>query len=922
MLHPITWLVWLTAALVTALSTRNPLYLVIVVLTAATVRVAWRGQSPAALAWSVIIRLGLMLWGVTAIFDALVAHQGATVLFTLPAGWPMVGGPITIESLVYGLISGLALTALLVAFATFNSTVDHYRLLQFTPGFLRQAGLILSIAVVFVPQMMAALQDIRRAQQLRGHRFRGMRDLLPLIVPLLGSALERAIGLAEAMEARGAASPEPADQGPSSVARRLATLLGVLAVISGFFVTRYWPAKSLTGWSVAGAGALAFVATWWRAGPTRKRTRYRPLRLGRLDAVVISAATAALIAVGGLAIIRPEALMYSPYPRLMPPDFNPLIGLVLLLITAPALRLSMGADEQGGQGAGVREYNREESCSALPLLHSSGRVPKHAVIELRDVSYWYPESDAPALSDVSLSVEAGDFVLVMGPSGAGKSTFLRLLNGLAPHFAGGTMRGTVRVAGRDPVTRGTAGMADTVGFVFQDPEAQFVTDRVEDELVFAMENAGHPRAEMRGRLTRVLDQLDLHGLRYRRVDTLSGGERQRVAIASVLALQPQVLVLDEPTSQLDPAGAEDVLTAVTELNRQLGLTVILAEHRLERVLPYVDKVIYFSGAGRPPVVGRPRDVMRRSDLVPPVVALARTRGWEPLPLTVEEARCHVDAESRGDEEAAGDVAGGVQRLSGTSRPPAPALRVSDLWCVYDGSDAAALCGVDLWVGRGEVVAIVGANGAGKTTLLRCVMGLIRPKQGQVELLGQDTRAMSTSDLAARVGFVPQNAGAMLFADSVEEEIAFTRRSHALPPDGRGVLETFQLTPLAEQYPWDLSVGERQRVAIAAFLAAEPELLLLDEPTRGLDYRQKATLTSILRQHQAAGQAALLVTHDVELVAAAANRMVILEEGKVVAEGPTSEVMRDHPRFASQLSRLFQDGRPTTLQRRQDHSAIP
>lgn len=904
MLHPITWLVWLTAALVAALSTRNPLYLVIVMLATATVRVAWRGRSPTALAWSVIIRIGLMLWGVTALFDALVAHQGGTVLFTLPAGWPLVGGPVTMDSLVYGLISGLALTTLLVTFATFNSTVDHHRLLQFTPTFLRQAGLIVSIAVVFVPQMMAALQDIRRAQRLRGHEFRGMRDLLPLMVPLLGSALERAIGLAEAMEARGAGPPAPADGGWPSVARRLAVLVSVLAVVAGFFATRYWPAGSGIGWAVTVAGALIFAAVWRHAGPSRKRTRYRSLRFGRSDALVISTATLTLVVVGALAVTRPAALAYSPYPQLAWPVFNPLVGMALLLLATPALRLGPGASEQGGGGARGWRSGEETPATAL-----SGQP----VVDLREVSYWYTECDAPALNGVSLSIEAGEFVLVIGPSGAGKSTFLRLLNGLVPHFAGGTIQGTVRVAGRDPVARGTAGMADVVGFVFQDPEAQCVTDRVEDELVFALENAGHPCAEMNDRLTRVLDQLDLHGLRERRVDSLSGGERQRVAIGSVLALQPQVLVLDEPTSQLDPAGADDVLTTVTKLNRLLGLTVVLVEHRLERVLPYADKIIYFPAAGRAPLIGRPRDIMRVSDLVPPVVELARTMGWDPLPLTVEEARRCIEPRSRAVRGRSGGAGELGKRLARASRPPAPALHVSDLWCVYEGAEVAALRGVDLRVGQGEVVAVVGPNGAGKTTLLRCVMGLVQPSRGQVELLGRDARAMSTSELAAFVGFVPQNAGSMLFADSVLEEIAFTRRSHALPPDGHSVLETFQLMPLVGQYPWDLSVGERQRVAIAAFLAAEPEVLLLDEPTRGLDYRHKATLTSVLRQYQAAGRAALLVTHDVELVAAAANRMVILEKGRVVADGPTNEVMRRHPQFASQISRLFHDGRLTTSQ---------
>ncbi|RME48819.1 MAG: ATP-binding cassette domain-containing protein [Chloroflexi bacterium] len=710
------------------------------------------------------------------------------------------------------------------------------------------------------------------------------------------------------MEAQGFSAES--DRTSTGLGRRLAMLVGVLGVVCGLFVMRYWPQRLWAGWAFIGLGAAVFLTAGWGAGPAQKRTRYRAEHLGVEDAVTIAAAAITLSVVGTLTLVRPGLLDYSPYPRVLMPAFRPPIGLALVLLATPALVARRKTGEQQGTDT--------EMHQPTPFILASGvRVPKNPLIEVQNVSYWYPDSKAPALRGVSLSLTAGEFTLVIGPSGAGKSTFLRLLNGLVPHFTGGTIAGTVRVAGRDPVAHGTSKMAHIAGFVFQDPEAQFVTEQVEDELVFALENHGFSRAEIERRLAWVLDVLDLHHLRQRRVDTLSGGERQRVAIGSVLALQPQVLILDEPTSQLDPASADEVLRAVTELNRRLGLTVVLAEHRLERVLPYADKVVYFPGQGQTPVIGRPRDVMEKSDLVPPIVNLARTLGWHPLPLTIEEARGHIERSN--GKERVGTVPGrsvntfeitdrnarkeGVQ-ATGSS---AVALRVSDLWYAYDGSNVPALRGVSLEVAYGETVAIVGPNGAGKTTLLRCVMGLIQPEQGEIEILGQDRRTCPTEELAQQVGFVPQNAGAMLFADSVWEEVAYTRRSQHLPPDGREVLETFGLMPLAEQYPWDLSVGERQRVAIAAFLAGEPRFLLLDEPTRGLDYRQKATLTSILRQHQAAGHATLLVTHDVELVAAVADRMVILEDGQVVAEGPTSDVMRDHPRFASQISRLFNDG---------------
>ena len=245
---------------------------------------------------------------------------------------------------------------------------------------------------------------------------------------------------------------------------------------------------------------------------------------------------------------------------------------------------------------------------------------------------------SPILRDLTLEIEEGEFLLVMGPSGAGKSTLLRCLNGLVPHFYGGTVAGRVRVDGRDPVALGPRGMADLVGFVLQDPEAQFVVDKVEDELAFALENQGLEPMVMRKRVEEVLDQLNIAHLRRRSVNTLSGGERQRVAIAAVMTLQPQVLVLDEPTSQLDPQAAEEVLDTLVKLNQDLGLTIILSEHRLERVVQYVDRILYLPGGGEPILLDEPRAVLGQVDLTPPLITLAKALGWSPLPLTIKEGR--------------------------------------------------------------------------------------------------------------------------------------------------------------------------------------------------------------------------------------------------------------------------------------------
>jgi energy-coupling factor transporter ATP-binding protein EcfA2 len=260
------------------------------------------------------------------------------------------------------------------------------------------------------------------------------------------------------------------------------------------------------------------------------------------------------------------------------------------------------------------------------------------MIELNNTTYFYPKQKRPILHNLSLQVEAGEFLLVVGPSGVGKSTLLRCFNGLVPHFYGGAIDGQVRVGNRDPVSLGPGGMSDLVGFVFQDPEAQFVTDRVEDELAFAMENHNFPQGTMRRRIEEVLDQLSIAYLRRRRIDTLSGGERQRVAIGSVLTLQPAILVLDEPTSQLDPQAAEEVLTTLQKLNEDLGLTIIISEHRLERVAQYADRVCYLPGPGQQPEVGDTRQVLARAELAPPLVHLGQKLGWQPVPLTIKEGR--------------------------------------------------------------------------------------------------------------------------------------------------------------------------------------------------------------------------------------------------------------------------------------------
>lgn len=533
------------------------------------------------------------------------------------------------------------------------------------------------------------------------------------------------------------------------------------------------------------------------------------------------------------------------------------------------------------------------------------------MIELSHVTYTYPDQAAPALADFSAAVRSGEFVLVVGPSGAGKSTFLRCLNGLVPHFYGGRWSGRIRVFGRDPIALAPRGMADLVGFVFQDPEAQFVVDTVEDELAFALENFALPQTTMRKRIEEVLDQMAIAHLRDRRVNTLSGGEKQRVAIAAVLALQPEVVVLDEPTSQLDPQAAEEVLVALRQLNEDLGLTVILSEHRLERVVQYADRVLYLPAPAATPLLADPRTVMKALPLVPPLIELGRQLNWEPLPLTIKEGR-RFAREISAQIGRLADLA--AARPEGRERPTRqdgrePVLLARDVHFAYDGH--VALAGVSLEAAAGEFIALMGRNGSGKSTLLKLLVGLLRPERGQIMVGGQDTRRAAPEEIIRTVGYVPQHPGALLFQETLAEELAFTRKSHRRPADEHGdraLLERLGLAALAGRNPRDLSGGEQQRAALAAILVADPRIILLDEPTRGLDYEQKRRLIALLQELKREGRTIIMATHDVELAAACADRVVLMAEGQIVVDGPARQVMSDSQVFASQINKLFRDPR--------------
>jgi energy-coupling factor transporter ATP-binding protein EcfA2 len=512
------------------------------------------------------------------------------------------------------------------------------------------------------------------------------------------------------------------------------------------------------------------------------------------------------------------------------------------------------------------------------------------VISFARVTITYADAPEPALRDVDLTIAEGELCVVVGPTGSGKTTLLGAINGLVPHFTGGHLSGRVTVDGRDTRTHPPRDLADVVGMVGQDPLAGFVTDTVEEELAYAMEQLAVPAAVMRKRVEETLDLLGIAELRDRALRTLSGGQQQRVAIGSVLTPHPRVLVLDEPTSALDPTAAEEVLAAVHRLVHDLGITVVMAEHRLERVVQHADHIIVLDGQGGA-VHTTPADGLRTSALAPPVIRLGRLAGWEPLPLTVRDARRQV-ASLR-------------HRLGGSPVPVPPAtgratvLEAHGLVVRY--GDVVALRGVDLTGVAGEVVALMGRNGSGKSSLLWALHPAGRRQDGVVTIDGQEV----SQGRAVAVALVPQTPSDLLYLATVDDECDQADLEAGAPAGAcRHLLDRIMPDLDGDQHPRDLSEGQRLALVLAVQLATAPRLVLLDEPTRGLDQEAKQRLTAFLRELADDGRMVVVATHDVEFVAGVADRVVVLADGDVVADGPTADVVVASPAFAPQVAKVL------------------
>ena len=535
-------------------------------------------------------------------------------------------------------------------------------------------------------------------------------------------------------------------------------------------------------------------------------------------------------------------------------------------------------------------------------------------ISLSHVTIHYPDAAEAALRDVDLEIEEGELVLVIGRTGSGKSTLLGTLNGHVPHFTGGRLSGRVRVLGRDTATHRPRDLADVIGVVGQDPLAGFVTDTVEEELAYGMEQLALPPATMRKRVEETLDLLGIADLRAAPLRDLSGGQQQRVAIGSVLAAHPRILALDEPTSALDPTGAEEVLATLTRLVHDLGVTVVVAEHRLERVVQYADRVVeVVDGTVRD---GIPSAIFETASVAPPVLDLGRYAGWSPLPVTIRDARRAAaplrarlgdqgTSASRGRSNQQTSL--GVQiSLTSASRgsSASPGVRARGVRVDYGGVRAVA--DVDLDLPAGRVTALMGRNGAGKSSLLWALHGAGTRTAGRVSLAdGRDPAGLKPGVRRGAIGLVPQTATDLLYLDTVAAECrqADTESSRDSGTCARLLEELAPGLP-GDRHPRDLSEGQKLALVLAVQLTAGPQVLLLDEPTRGLDYPAKARLADTLRGLADHGHTVVVSTHDVEFVAESADEVVVMAEGEVVAQGPTAEIVAASPAFAPQVAKIL------------------
>lgn len=533
---------------------------------------------------------------------------------------------------------------------------------------------------------------------------------------------------------------------------------------------------------------------------------------------------------------------------------------------------------------------------------------KEQVIKVKDFSFRYrTQKEAKALKNINLQVEKGQFVVIMGPSGAGKSTLANCLNGLIPNFIKGKFDGEIMVMGKNPAKERVGTMAKDIGLVFQDFESQLFSTNTKLEIVFGPENFNIPREEMKQIVERIIRVVKLEGLENRQPSTLSGGQKQRLAIGSVLANQPKIVCMDEPTTDLDPISKLGIFQIAKELHQDKDFTLLIIEHETEEALE-ADRIVVMD-QGQIVLDGKPEDILHKVDYfedtgimplqVPkffsnlglashqlPLTPKTGLEKWRELNLTIDDQK--YEALLKKDEEIEqkyGDVV----------------LSVRGLEHVYPNGNKV-LKGMDLEIQAGEFIAILGQNGSGKTTLVKHFNGLLLPTEGKVEVKGKDTREHSIYEIGKDVGYVFQNPDHQIFSDTVFEEVAFSPKMRGcskgeIEKRVKEALKAVDMEGYEEQDPFSLTKGERQRIAVASVLSAQPEIIILDEPTTGLDYKEQRRMMELVKKLNENGHTIIMITHTMWVVAEYAHKVAVIKDGTISMYGRTREVFKHEEQLA-------------------------
>ena len=516
-------------------------------------------------------------------------------------------------------------------------------------------------------------------------------------------------------------------------------------------------------------------------------------------------------------------------------------------------------------------------------------APGKPAIMARGLRFCYKDSQSPAIDGLDFTVKPGEVVAIVGHTGAGKSTFVKCINGLIPHFQPGELSGLLRVLGLDPSEHSVADLSGRVGIVFQEFENQLFSTSVEQEVAFGPENLGIQPEQIRQRVSESLALVGLSGFEQREPAGLSGGEKQRLAIASVLAMRPSLLLLDEPTTDLDPEARASIYQIINSL-RQMGRSVLVVDHQVEALLDFDSIAVMAKGsivfAGRPEEVCAKSKQLAQAGVRPHQVALAcQMLNIDPAPLAADEAFRAINQDFSVDLGRYDRVL----RCESSLRVGAPIIEVENLSFSYVKGEFV-LHDVSLTVAEGDFVAIVGRNGSGKTTFVKHLNGLLKPTLGSVRFRGRQVRELRLSETARHIGYVFQNPDSQIFCETVEDEVRFGPKNLGYSDEQierfvEEALATVKLQQKRASDPFCLTKGERQRVAVASTLACNPEVIILDEPTTGLDYVQEQKLMGMLQELNALGKTIIFVTHSLWLVAQYARRVVAFCDGRIIYDGP-------------------------------------